>query len=122
MARRFQLAFLASPPGGRDHRRRQRHHIQALRAAANRKLPVAFFVCNNGGYRIIKQRLKAFHGDDRFIGMDFQDLDIDVAGLARSFDVQAQRVEDAADFDAASKKALAGTESVLLDVIVDGTV
>ena len=54
--------------------------------------------------------------------MDFQDLDIDVAGLARSFDVQAQRVEDAADFDAASKKALAGTESVLLDVIVDGTV
>jgi benzoylformate decarboxylase len=98
------------------------YSIQALWSAANQKLPVVFVICNNGGYRIIKQRLKAFHGDDRFIGMDFREPSIDVAGLARSFGVQAHRVEDAAAFDATFKEALAGTEPVLLDVIVDATV
>jgi benzoylformate decarboxylase len=98
------------------------YSVQALWSAANQKLPVVFVICNNGGYRIIKQRLKAFHGDDRFIGMDFRDPSIDVAGLARSFRVQAHRVEDAAAFDATFKEALTGAEPVLLDVIVDGTV
>ena len=37
---------------------------------------------NNGGYRIIKQRLKLFHGTDRFIGMDFVDPPIAFAALA----------------------------------------
>jgi benzoylformate decarboxylase len=98
------------------------YSIQALWSAANQKLPVVFVVCNNGGYRILKQRLKAFHGDERFIGMDFQAPTIDTAGLARSFGVRAHRVEDGAMFDATLKEALAGSEPVLLDVIVDGTV
>jgi benzoylformate decarboxylase len=98
------------------------YSIQALWSAANQKLPVVFVVCNNGGYRILKQRLKAFHGDERFIGMDFQAPAIDIAGLARSFGVRAHRVEDGAMFDATLKEALAGSEPVLLDVIVDGTV
>jgi benzoylformate decarboxylase len=96
--------------------------IQALWSAANQKLPVVFVICNNGGYRILKQRLKAFHGDDRFIGMDFQDPTIDVAGLARSFGVRAHRVEDGAAFDQLFNEALAGSEPVLLDVVVDGAV
>jgi benzoylformate decarboxylase len=98
------------------------YSIQALWSAANQKLPVIFVICNNGGYRIIKQRLKAFHGDDRFIGMDFRDPDIDVAGLARSFGVQAHRVEDGAAFDQLFTDALAASEPVLLDVVVDGAV
>jgi benzoylformate decarboxylase len=98
------------------------YSIQALWSAANQQLPVVFVVCNNGGYRILKQRLKAFHGDERFIGMDFQNPSIDIAGLARSFGVQAHRIEDGAAFDAAFEEALAGSEPVLLDVIVDGTV
>jgi benzoylformate decarboxylase len=96
------------------------YSIQALWSAANQKLPVIFVICNNGGYRILKQRLKAFHGDDRFIGMDFQDPAIDVAGLARSFGVRAHRVEDGAAFDALFSEALAGSDPVLLDVMVDG--
>jgi benzoylformate decarboxylase len=98
------------------------YSIQALWSAANQKLPVIFVICNNGGYRILKQRLKAFHGDDRFIGMDFQDPAIDVAGLARSFGVRAHRVEDGATFDALFSEALAGSDPVLLDVMVDGAV
>jgi benzoylformate decarboxylase len=98
------------------------YSIQALWSAANQKLPVVFVVCNNGGYRILKQRLKAFHGDERYIGMDFRDPAIDVAGLARSFGVRAHRVEAGAAFDAAFAEALAGSEPVLLDVMVDGAV
>jgi benzoylformate decarboxylase len=98
------------------------YSIQALWSAANQKLPVIFVICNNGGYRIIKQRLKAFHGDERYIGMDFRDPDIDVAGLARSFGVRAHTIEDGAAFDALFSEALAGSEPVVLDVVVDGTV
>lgn len=98
------------------------YSIQALWGAANQKLPVIFVVCNNGGYRILKQRLKAFHGDDRFIGMDFRDPAIDIAGLARSLGVRAHRIEDGAAFDALFAEALAGAEPVLLDVVVDGAV
>ncbi|HEX5077731.1 MAG TPA: thiamine pyrophosphate-binding protein, partial [Geminicoccaceae bacterium] len=98
------------------------YSIQALWSAAHQKLPVVFVICNNGGYRILKQRLKAFHDDDRFIGMDFRDAPIDVAGLARSFGVRAHRVEHGADFDALFSEALAASEPVLLDVVVDGAV
>ena len=97
------------------------YSIQALWSAANQKLPVIFVGCNNGGYRILKQRLKLFHGDDRFIGMDFKDPAVDIAGLARALGVRAHRVEDGAAFDATFQEALAGSEPVMLEVIVDGT-
>jgi benzoylformate decarboxylase len=96
--------------------------IQALWSAANQKLPVIFVICNNGGYRIIKQRLKSFHGNEHFIGMDFKDPAIEIAGLARAFGVQAHRIEDGKSFDAAFEAALAATEPVVLEVVVDGTV
>jgi benzoylformate decarboxylase len=98
------------------------YSIQALWSAANQKLPVIFVICNNGGYRIIKQRLKSFHGNDTFIGMDFKDPAIDVAGLARSFGMKAHRIEDGADFEARFREALATAEPVALEVIVDGSV
>ncbi len=96
--------------------------IQALWSAANQKLPVIFVLCNNGGYRIIKQRLKAFHGNDTFIGMDFKDPAIDLAGLARAFGMEAHRIEDGVAFEARFEAALAASAPVLLDVIVDGAV
>ena len=65
------------------------YSIQALWTAANLMLPLVFVIANNGGYRILKQRLKLFHDNDRFIGMDFKDPPIDIAGLARSFGVSA---------------------------------
>ena len=95
--------------------------VQALWSAAHYKLPVIFVIANNGGYRILKQRLKAFHGNDAPIGMDFRDPPIDVAGLARAYGVTAHHVETADQFDAALKAALATTSGpVLLDVVVHG--
>jgi benzoylformate decarboxylase len=51
---------------------------------------------NNGGYRIIKQRLLAFHQDDHFVGMDFADPDVDFTAIARGLGLKAIRI-DAAD-------------------------
>jgi benzoylformate decarboxylase len=98
------------------------YSIQALWTAANQKLPVVFVICNNGGYRIIKQRLKLFHGNDTFIGMDLKDPAIDVAALARAFGMEAHRVEDGATFEARFAEALSGSKPVVLDVVVEGAV
>ena len=98
------------------------YSIQALWSAANQQLPVIFVICNNGGYRILKQRLKPFHGDERFIGMDFKDPPIELAGLARAFGMNAQRITDGAAFDAMFEEALVAIEPVLLEVVVEGTV
>jgi benzoylformate decarboxylase len=48
---------------------------------------------NNGGYRIIKQRLRAFHNDERFIGMDFIDPPVDFAAVARGLGLEAMRID-----------------------------
>jgi len=98
------------------------YSVQALWSAANQKLPVIFVLCDNGGYRILKQRLKAFHGNETFIGMDFTDPAIDLAGLARALGIQAHRIEDGATFEARFEEALSASTPVLLDVIVDGAV
>src|SRR6476659_9987531 len=49
------------------------YSIQALWTAAHLKLPITYVIANNGGYRIIKQRLLSFHGNSNYIGMDFAD-------------------------------------------------
>jgi len=98
------------------------YSIQALWTAAHQKLPITFVVFNNGGYRIIKQRLKLFHGTDRFIGMDFVDPPIAFAALARSLGVQGHRIETPAAFRTAYAEALAAREPVLLEVMIDGSV
>jgi benzoylformate decarboxylase len=92
--------------------------IQALWTAAHLKTPVIFVIANNGGYRILKDRLKLFHGNDRPIGMDFQDPPIDYAGLGRAYGLRAERVETPAGFEKAFQAALAGSEPVLLEVMV----
>ena len=60
----------------------------------NHKLPLTFVIVNNGGYRIIKQRLLAFHGDDHYVGMDFIDPPVDFTGVAKSLGLEATRVTD----------------------------
>ena len=63
------------------------YSIQSLWTAANMKLPITFVIANNGGYRIIKQRLLAFHGNAQFVGMDFNDPYIDFTMMAQSLGV-----------------------------------
>ncbi|MGE0748076.1 MAG: thiamine pyrophosphate-dependent enzyme, partial [Rhodospirillales bacterium] len=85
-------------------------------------LPIAFVIANNKGYRIIKQRLLAFHGNREFIGMDFVEPEIDFVGLARSFGVAAERIADPAAVRPAVEAAVKSGRPALIDLIVEGTV
>jgi benzoylformate decarboxylase len=94
------------------------YSVQALWSAAHYKLPVIFVIANNGGYQILKNRLKAFHGNDKPIGMDLRDPPIDFSGLARSFGLKAVRIERAGAFDAAWAEVLATQGPVLVEAVV----
>jgi benzoylformate decarboxylase len=95
------------------------YSITALWSAANQKLPVIFLIMNNEGYQILKNRLKAFHGNDRPIGMDFNDPPMDITKIAQGFGVAAERVGTAEGFDAALERALDRSDAPsLLEVMV----
>ena len=98
------------------------YSIQALWTAANMKAPVTYVILDNQGYRIIKQRLKAFHGNETFIGMDFTDPPIDFVELAHSMGVPAQRITEPGAVRPALEAAIASNGPTLLDVMVDRSV
>jgi benzoylformate decarboxylase len=98
------------------------YSIQALWTAANAKLPITYVIANNGGYRIIKQRLKAFHGSEHYVGMDFEDPKIDFTGLAKSMGVAAERVSEPDALAPALRRAFSSPGPKLLEVVVDGRV
>ena len=95
------------------------YSIQALWTAANAKLPITYVVANNGGYRIIKERLKSFHGVERYTGMEFKDPPIDFVGLARSMGVTAMQIVDPDDIGPALAESTRRDGPTLLDVVVD---
>ena len=96
------------------------YSIQALWTAANQKLPITYIICDNGGYRIIKERLFAFHGNDNFIGMDFKEPAVDFVGLARSLGVPATRVTSHGELVPALEAAYGNTSGPnLISVTVD---
>jgi benzoylformate decarboxylase len=98
------------------------YSIQALWTAAHHKLPLTVVIANNGGYRIIKQRLLAFHGDDHYVGMDFADPPVDFAGMAKSLGLEATRITDAKDLESTLASAFRRPGAKLIEVVVDGTV
>jgi benzoylformate decarboxylase len=97
------------------------YSIQALWTAAHHKLPLTVVIVNNGGYRIIKQRLLAFHGDDHYVGMDFADPPVDFTGLAKSLGVESMRITEARDIAPALKSAFSRPGAKLIEVMVDGS-
>ena len=98
------------------------YSIQALWTAAHHKLPLSVVIANNGGYRIIKQRLLAFHGDDNYVGMDFVDPPVDFAGLASSLGLEAMRISDPAELRPKLSDAFSRPGAKLIEVMVDGRV
>ena len=98
------------------------YSIQALWTAAHHKLPLSVVIINNGGYRIIKQRLLSFHGDDNFIGMDFVDPPVDFAGLAGSLGLEAIRITDPEKLKPTLSSAFSRPRPKLIEVAVDGSV
>ena len=98
------------------------YNIQALWTAAHLRLPMVYVIANNRGYRILKQRVLAGHGVDRFIGMDFTDPPIDFAALAASMGVRSRRIDRPGDVGSALEEALGRDGPTLFDVMVDGRV
>lgn len=95
------------------------YNIQALWSAANLELPITYMIANNRGYRILKERLVAFHDNHQFIGMDFHSPPIDFVSLAESMGVTARRIEKGADVPLALKDSINSKRPTLLDISVD---
>ena len=98
------------------------YSIQALWTAAHHKLPLTVVIVNNGGYRIIKQRLLAFHGDDHYVGMDFVDPKVDFTGMAKALGLEAMRISAAGELKWKLSSAFNSPGPKLIEVMVDGTV
>jgi benzoylformate decarboxylase len=98
------------------------YSIQSLWTAANHKLPLTFIIVNNGGYRIIKQRLLAFHGDDHYVGMDFIDPPVDFTGLAKSLGLEATKVTDPGQLKSVLSSAFSRPGAKLIEVVVSNAV
>jgi benzoylformate decarboxylase len=98
------------------------YSIQALWTAAHHKLPLTVVIVNNGGYRIIKQRLLAFHGDDHYVGMDFVDPKVDFTGMAKALGLEAIRISAAGELKPKLSSAFNSRGPKLIEVMVDGTV
>ena len=96
------------------------YNIQALWTAAHLRLPMVYVIANNRGYRILKQRVRAGHGVERFVGMDFDDPPIDFAALASAMGLRSRRVAEPEGIGPALEEALAHAGPTLLDVVVDG--
>ena len=98
------------------------YSIQSLWTAAHHKLPLNVVICNNGGYRIIKQRLLAFHGDDHYVGMDFVDPPVDFSGLAKSMGMEALRITDPAELKPKLSDAFKRPGAKLIEVVLSNSV
>ena len=98
------------------------YSIQSLWTAANHKLPLTFVIVNNGGYRIIKQRLLAFHDDDHYVGMDFIDPPVDFTGVAKSLGLEAIRVTDPGQLKSTLSSAFNRPGTKLIEVVVNNSV
>ena len=96
------------------------YNIQALWTAAHLRLPMVYVIANNGGYRILKQRLRASYGVDKYVGMDLSDPPIDFAALAASMGVRSRRLSALGEVAPALREALAYRGPTLLDVILEG--
>lgn len=95
------------------------YSIQSLWTAAHHKLPLTVVVINNGGYRIIKQRLRSMMGSDHFIGMDFADPAVDFTALAQALGVEATRVTAGAELKNELASSFRRAAPKLIEVMVD---
>jgi benzoylformate decarboxylase len=98
------------------------YSIQSLWTAAHHKLPLNVVICNNGGYRIIKQRLLSFHGDDNYVGMDFVDPPVDFSGMAMSLGLEAIRISDPAELKPKLSDAFKRPGAKLIEVVLSNAV
>src|SRR5258705_8036863 len=97
------------------------YSIQALWTAAHHKLPLSVVIVNNGGYRIIKQRLLAFYRDDHYVGMDFADSPVGFTSFAKALGLEALRITEAKDLKSALTSAFSRPGAEFIEVVGDGS-
>lgn len=99
------------------------YSFQGLWTAAHYGLGVVFVICNNSGYRILKERTYALGGfsakTDSYVAMDLEQPSIDFVGLAQSLGVPGKHAEGAEEVKHALTRALAQEGPVLIDVTID---
>ncbi|MBP1713258.1 MAG: mdlC [Deltaproteobacteria bacterium] len=101
------------------------YSFQGLWTAARYRLAVVFVICNNRGYRILKERTYALDGfsakSGSYIGMDLEQPHIDFISLSRSLGVPAERCAKLEDLKKLLSHAFASSGPFLVDVQVDGS-
>lgn len=94
--------------------------IQGLWSAARYRIPVTFVICNNAQYQILKIGAKGLHLPralaGEYEGLDMTGPDVDFIGLARSFGVEAHRVEDPDELAERVRDSLQQQRLVLYEV------
>jgi benzoylformate decarboxylase len=100
------------------------YYPHALWNAANTRLPVLFIVLNNGSYQVLKLIVERMGGPwggstDMPPGLDLGSPSIDLAALARSFGVEAERVDERAAMGDAIERGLNSDAPYLIDVMLD---
>ncbi len=93
--------------------------IQSLWTAAHYNFNIIYIIANNSGYRIIKERLEAFHNNKNFIGMDFKNPPIDFVKLSESMGIPATRIDDPEKISNTIQNATKNKGPQLLDIILD---
>lgn len=97
------------------------YNIQALWTAAHLGLQITYVIANNQGYRILKERLTAFHGNTTYTGMKFESPNIDFKGLAQSLGVRAETIFRDAEIGPALDRAATHPGPSLIDAHVTVT-
>ena len=97
--------------------------IQALWTAANYNIPVTYVMCNNGGYKVLKENMTRYltgtERQSKYIGMDFHKLPMDFVKLAHAFDIQGVRIEHPDHLGPALRDAIESGRPRVIDVILD---
>lgn len=100
--------------------------LQALWTAAHYRRQVAFVICNNAQYRLIKHRLHLFGGGasaraKRYLGSELTDPAIDFVAIAQGMGLRAVRATTPDEAGAALTHALSGEGPGLVDLVVEGS-
>jgi benzoylformate decarboxylase len=95
--------------------------IQGLWTAARYTIPVAFVICNNAQYQILKigaRGLKLPQAlEGKYEGMDLVEPEIDLVAIARGLGVEARRISEPSELcDAITAAWKANDRPVLFDV------
>ena len=85
-------------------------NAQELGVIKKHKLPIKIFIFNNNFLGMVRQWQELFH-DHRYSQTDLSDTNPDYVKLAEAFGIHAERVENAADVDAALARAFAITDA-----------